>query len=167
MAVDPADLHSRPEGDVIRVLFRFVPREDWLPYDRENLWAVRLGADTACIRSVAFLQDGIAMDDVVRFQTDEHGVHWALGRVRASGRCVIRVVPFPDGHLGSGVRAVHGEFARFGLGGESFSEEFPMVAFDVPDDADFSGIKRVLEAGAKQGWWDYEVGCGTDAWWNA
>ncbi|GAA1774460.1 DUF4265 domain-containing protein [Luedemannella helvata] len=149
------------------MLFKFVPREDWLPYDRENLWAIRLSADTARIRNVAFLQDGVAMNDIVRFTTDASGVNWAVGRVAASGQCVIRVVPIPDGPLGRSARSVHEAFAEFMLGGESFSESFPMVAFDVPADADFAAIKRHLESGCERGWWDYEVGCGTDAWWNA
>ncbi|CAM5553487.1 hypothetical protein SCALM49S_03948 [Streptomyces californicus] len=41
---------ERPPRDVgrqIKVWFRFVPREDWLPYDTEGLWATRLSADTA------------------------------------------------------------------------------------------------------------------------
>ena len=161
------ELHEQPDGAAIRVLFKFVPREDWLPYDRENLWAVEISEETAQIKNVAFLQDGVAVDDVVQFQTDDNGVHWALGRVSASGRCVVRVVPFPEGPMGGNTRAVHGQFAKFGLGGESFNESFPMVAFDVPANADFTAIKSLLESGAAQEWWDYEVGCGTDAWWNA
>jgi len=159
--------HSRPGGDAIRVLFRFVPREGWLPYDRESLWAVRQSPDTALIRSIPFLQDGVAMDDVVTFNADSDGVNWATGRVSASGRCVFRVVPTPDGPLHGSARAVHNEFAQFGLGAESFSASFPMVAFDVPADADFAAIKMLLDSGSQQGWWQYEVGCGTDEWWNA
>ncbi|MFF3653307.1 hypothetical protein ACFYXV_32310 [Streptomyces sp. NPDC002181] len=33
--------------------------------------------------------------------------------------------------------------------------------------ADFAGIKTLLAQGQTAGWWHYEVGCGTDAWWNA
>lgn len=55
----------------------------------------------------------------------------------------------------------------FGLGGEVFSDEFPMVAFSVPADADFVGIKALLARGQEEGWWHYEVGCGTDDWWSA
>jgi hypothetical protein len=41
------------------------------------------------------------------------------------------------------------------------------VAFDVPADADFGEIKRVLADGESKGWWHFEVGCGTDRWWNS
>jgi hypothetical protein len=56
---------------LIKVWFRFVPREGWLPYDSEGLWARRLSGDTARVENVPFLQDGVA---------DEEGLHWARGR---------------------------------------------------------------------------------------
>jgi hypothetical protein len=46
-----------------------------------------------CVENLAFLQDGIAPDDVVRFQPDEDGVLWATGRVQSSVHCVVRVLP--------------------------------------------------------------------------
>ncbi|GAA0447926.1 hypothetical protein Aca07nite_73400 [Actinoplanes capillaceus] len=165
--VTAADLHERPSGDRIKVWFKFVPREGWLPYDTEGLWATQLGEDTARVENVAFLQDGIAQGDVVRFQTNEDGLRWATGRVEASGHCVIRVLPVPSGPLGPSASAVHAAFARFGLGGEVFSAELPLVAFDVPADADFGEIQQVLADGKSQGWWHFEVGCGTDRWRNS
>ncbi len=84
--------------------------------------------------------------------------------MRPSGRCVIRVLPVPSGPLGPNAAAVHAEFARFGLGGEVFSSELPLVAFDVPADADFGAIQRLLADGVTNGWWFYEVGCGTEDW---
>ncbi|MEU6943540.1 DUF4265 domain-containing protein, partial [Streptomyces rubiginosohelvolus] len=64
-------------GRRIKVWFRFVPREDWLPYDTEGLWATRLSADTARVDNVPFLQDGVAEGETVRVTTDADGVHWA------------------------------------------------------------------------------------------
>jgi uncharacterized protein DUF4265 len=86
------------------------------------------------VENVAFLQDGIARGDVVRFRADQDGVFWAIGRVQASGRCVVRVLPVASGPLGPSASAVHAAFARFGLGGEVFSAGLPFVAFDVPAD---------------------------------
>ncbi|CAL9597944.1 hypothetical protein SUDANB21_05376 [Streptomyces sp. enrichment culture] len=151
----------------IKVWFRFVPREGWFPQDTEGLWATRLSADTARVQNVPFLQDGAAEGDVVRFQTDSEGLHWAVGWVSASGNCTIRVVPVPSGPLGGSPQAVHQHLSRFGLGGEVFSEGFPMVAFNAPAGGDFHGIKALLTQGQEDGWWHYEVGCATDEWWNA
>ena len=98
---EPAPTHDDPGvPDQIKVWFRFVPRQDWLPYDSEGLWATRSGADVATVDNVPFLQDGVAQGDLVRFSTDADGVHWATERVAASGSCTIRVLPMRDGPLG-------------------------------------------------------------------
>ncbi|MFD6277141.1 DUF4265 domain-containing protein [Streptomyces sp. NPDC060209] len=154
-------------GEKIKVWFRFVPREGWLPQDTEGLWATELGENSARLQNAPFLQDGVAEGDVVRFATDSEGLHWAVERVSASGNCTVRVVPVPTGPLGRSPQAVHRRFSAFGLGGEVFSEEFPMVAFTVPAGADFPGIKALLARGKAEGWWHYEVGCANDEWWNA
>lgn len=163
----PTASDEQAAGDAIKIWFRFVPREDWLPYETEGLWATRLTSDTAQVNNVPFLQDGIAQGDVVRFVTDADGLHWSTGRVRASGHCVIRVLPVPDGPLGSSASAVHAALAEFGLGGEAFSKEFPLVAFDVPAGSDLTAIKAALVAGTANGWWQFEVGCATEDWHNA
>ena len=31
------DMHERPAGDAVKIWFKFVPREGWLPYDTEGL----------------------------------------------------------------------------------------------------------------------------------
>jgi Domain of unknown function (DUF4265) len=152
------------DPDRIKVWFRFVPREGWLPYDKEGLWARRLSHDTARIANVPFLQDGVAEGEVVRFVTDAEGLHWAVGRVEASGNCTVRVTPIPAGPLGTDAQAVHEKLAPYGLGGEVFSQDFPLVALTVPAHADMPHIKALLEQGQNEGWWHYEVSCVTDAW---
>jgi hypothetical protein len=53
------------------------------------------------------------------------------------------------------------------LGGEEFSAELPLVAFDVPAGSDFAGIKSLLASGRAEGWWVYEEGCINDTWRDA
>ncbi|MFF2011518.1 DUF4265 domain-containing protein [Streptomyces sp. NPDC058195] len=154
-------------GDRIKVWYRFVPREGWLPQDTEGLWATRLSRDTARVENIPFLQNGVAEGEIVRFVTDADGCHWAKERVEASGNCTIRVLPLPSGPLGRSARAVHERLSPFGLGGEVYSEAFPLVAFTVPADADLSGVKAFLVRGQDDGWWHFEVGCATDAWRDA
>lgn len=148
----------------IKIWFRFVPREGWLPYDKEGLWADRLSVDTARLANVPFLQDGVAERDTVRFATDSEGLHWAVERVNASGNLTVRVLSVPSGPLGPSAQAVHEKLAPLGLGGEVFSQDFPLVALTVPADADFASIKELLAEGQEKGWWHYEVSCLTDAW---
>lgn len=153
--------------DLVKVWFKFAPREDWLPYDTEGLWAELVDADTARVANVPFLQDGVAEGDVVRFTVLEDGLRYSTGRVEASGNCTVRVLPDPSGPLGSSAAAVRERIAHFGLGGEVFSAELPLVAFTVPADADLPAIKRLLEQGQADGWWHYETGCVTQAWRDA
>ncbi|MDX3380677.1 DUF4265 domain-containing protein [Streptomyces niveiscabiei] len=153
--------------DRIKLWFRFVPRQGWLPHETEGLWATPTAPGAARVDNAPFLQDGVAEGDVMSFRTDPDGRHWATGRITASGNCTIRVLPVPTGPLGRDPHAVHSHLARFGLGGEVFSAEFPLVAFTVPADGDFAGLKALLDQRRSEGWWHYEVGCGSDAWWNA
>jgi len=161
----PAPDRDLPVGDQrVKIWFKFVPREGWLPYDTEGLWGFAVGPDTARIANVPFLQDGVAEGDVVRFVTAADGRCWATGRVEASGNCTVRVLPIPSGPLGRSAQEVHQRLAPFGLGGESFSEEFPLVALNVPATADLSAVKAILLQGQTEGWWAFEAGCVTDAW---
>lgn len=148
----------------VKIWFRFVPREGWLPYDQEGLWAQRVTDDTARLVNVPFLQDGVAEGEVVRFVTDDEGLHWAVERVEASGNCTVWVIPIPTGPLGPSARAVHERLAPFGVSGEAFSKEFPLIALTVPAGADYAGIKALLAEGEESDWWHFEVSCSTDAW---
>lgn len=161
-----AYVHGQGRADEVKIWFRFVPREGWLPYDTEVLWATLVGEDTARISNVPFLQNGVAQGDVVRFETDLNGVRWSRERVEASGNCTVRVIPIPSGPLGGSAQATHARFTPHDLGGEVFSESLPLVAFNVPADADFGVIKALLSRGESEGWWHYEVGNGSERWWN-
>ncbi|XUZ27802.1 DUF4265 domain-containing protein [Streptomyces sp. RMIT01] len=156
------------EADQIKIWFRVAARGDGPPpCATEGLWATQLGPDTARVDNVPFLRDGVAEGETVRFWTDGDGVHWAAGRVADSGNCTVRVLPVPDGPLGHDVRAVHERLAGFGLTGEVFSADVPLVALTVPGGADLRGVKALLARGRDEGWWHFEVSCATDAWRSA
>ncbi|WP_155123603.1 MULTISPECIES: DUF4265 domain-containing protein [unclassified Actinoplanes] len=59
------------------------------------------------------------------------------------------------------------KFARFGLGGEVFSADLPLVALTVPAGAASGEIKLLLDEGQADGWWHHEVGCGSQRRWDA
>lgn len=164
MAGMHAERLDEADTDLIKVWVKFVPREGWLPYDTEGLWAEPIEGDTARICSVPFLADGIAIGDVLRYTFDETGRRWATGRVEGSGNCTVRVLPVPTGPLGANAEAVHGQFEQWNLGGEEFSKELPLVALNIPADADMPAIKALLNRGVEDGWWYYETGCATDTW---
>jgi myo-inositol catabolism protein IolC len=41
---------------------------------------------------------------------------------------------------------------------------FGLTAIDVPPDADLRLIRQLLDIGQRDGWWDYDELCVTDAW---
>ncbi|WP_043631274.1 DUF4265 domain-containing protein [Nonomuraea candida] len=154
-------------GERIKLWFRFAPREGWLPYDTEGLWAAPVTSDTARIENVPFLVDGVAQGDIVRFITGTDGLHWATERVTWSGGNTIRVLPIPSGPLGRSAAAVHERLAPFGIGGEAYSADFPLVALNIPSGDSLSEIKSLLTHGQDEGWWAFEAACIGDAWNNA
>ncbi|MEV6964851.1 DUF4265 domain-containing protein [Hamadaea sp. NPDC051192] len=158
------DRLDEADTDLIKIWIKFVPRDGWLPYDTEGLWAEPLDGHTARVRSIPFLANGIAFGDVLNYTVGEDSTRWASGRVATSGHCTVRVLPTPAGPLGPSAEAVHRCFAPWNLGGEAYSKELPLVALDIPVGADLTGIKSLLDRGVEDGWWYSETACVTDAW---
>jgi hypothetical protein len=163
--MDLAPLRPEPDGSGhVRIWFRFEPRAGWLPFDTEILWATDLGDGTARIESPPFLQDGVAVGDVVRFRVDEDGDRWGHERVRSSGHCLVRVLPDPAGPLGPDADAVRRRLAEVGVAGEAFSADLPLIVCDIPAGRDVSRVKELLRQGETEGWWYFETGSVTDEW---
>ncbi|HEX6685074.1 MAG TPA: DUF4265 domain-containing protein [Candidatus Limnocylindrales bacterium] len=120
--------------------------------------------DTARIRNTPFLAEGVAEGDIVRYITGHDGLLWATGRVEASGNCTVRILPVRDGPLGPSAQRVHDQFAPFGIGGEQYSTELPLVALTIPAHADLADVKRLLVRGQTEGWWHFEASCVTPEW---
>ncbi len=105
-----------------------------------------------------------ARGDVFRVQPDTDGQLWAQDKVETSGYCAIRIVLADDSPLGpltDGVQAILGKFAALGVTGSGM---FGLVVIDVPPDADLHRVRRLLDTGQRDGWWDYDELCVTDAW---
>ncbi|MFI6762452.1 DUF4265 domain-containing protein [Micromonospora sp. NPDC050417] len=164
---------SPPDDDLnpdsrIKVWFRFVQGEDgWPPVEEEGVWAVRLDDDLAEIHNIPFFVQGSADRDVVRVRTAADGRHWAVERVRWSGNCTIRVLPFRDGPIGPSARGVWEKFAGLGVTAEGHNSDLPLVALSVPPEADLAAVKRLLAQGDQEGWWWHEESCIGDAWRSA
>ena len=163
-AVDEASAGS-PAGDhFVKVVFELqVDGDGWPPAGSEGLWAVLVGPDVVRVDNTPFFVPGVACGDLVRVRRAEDGALLAGERLRWSGHCTIRVIPFRDGPLGGSRQRVLDAFAPLGVTGEGI-ELFGMVALDVPPEADIAAVKRLLRDGARDGRWDYEEGCVGDAW---
>ncbi|MEU8661573.1 DUF4265 domain-containing protein [Actinoplanes philippinensis] len=142
-----------------------LPRDgrDWPPVEVESLWGETVGGDVVRLTNVPWFVRGVSSGDLVRVEADADGVLWAAEHLEGSGSCTIRVVPSHSGPLRGSHQRVLDAFEPFGVTGEGI-QEYGLVALEVPPTADLAGVQRVLRAGARDGWWDYEEGCVSDAW---
>lgn len=104
-----------------------------------------------------------AKGDVFRVRRDADGELWAEEKLEASGWCAIRVLLNSEGPLGpteARVDAILGKFAHLGVTGGGL---FGYAVLDVPPEA-LLPVRRVLDEGQRDGWWDYGDLCVTDAW---
>jgi hypothetical protein len=145
------------------VHFRLEVEGNWPPASVESLWAVDLGDGTVQLDNIPWFVRGVAREDVVATETDEEGVCWAGGVVRASENCTIRLIVLRDGGSGPARQSVLDAFHALGVCGEGL-EQFRMVALDVPPTADLVKVRRLLDHGVAQEWWHMEEGCVTARW---
>ncbi len=150
--------------DHVKVRFELEQDElGWPPASSEGLWALPVGEDLFELDNNPWFAMNVAAGDVFRARPDGDGVLWAAEKVRSSGNCTLRVIPFKDGPLAGDRQAVLDAFAPFGVDGEGI-EQFGMVSLNVPSDAALAEVKGLLQRGVRDGWWDYDEGCIGDAW---
>ena len=140
-----------------------VGADGWPPVAVESLWAEPVADDVVRLTNVPWFARGVASGDLIRVERDDDGVLWAAEHLEWSGNCTIRVVPSATGPLRGSRQRVLDTFQPFGVTGEGI-QQFGLVALEVPPGADLAGVQRVLRAGARDGWWDYEEGCVSDEW---
>ncbi|MDX3076727.1 DUF4265 domain-containing protein [Streptomyces sp. MI02-7b] len=147
----------------VKVHFRLDIEDDWPPAGVESLWAIDRGNGKVELVNTPFFIRGVAIGDVVETSLDDEGVRWAGRVVQPSDNCTIRLIVFRDSGSAAARQSVLNAFHKLGAGGEGI-EQFRMVALDIPPEANLAKIKRLLQHGVDQEWWDMEEGCITDAW---
>lgn len=151
-------------GDHVKIHFPMDVDEDgWPPASVESLWAVDLGDGTARLDNTPWFVRGIASGDVITVEIDSEGLSWAGETVRPSEHCTIRLIVLRDGGSAAARQSVLETFHELGTTGEGI-EQYGMVALDVPPQADLPRIRRLLEHGEAEEWWQWEEGCVTAAW---
>jgi hypothetical protein len=160
-----ADVGAGAPGDIVTVRFDMEEDDDgWPPVASEGLWAEPLGADRYRLANTPWFARGFSNGDVVLALPDEHQVLWARETVEWGGRLTVRVIPHRDGPLAGSVESVIDAFTPLGVGAEGAKPSFPIVALDIPGDADFPAILGLLREGQANGSWDFEEGSITDEW---
>lgn len=151
-------------GERVKVYFD-LPRDDvdWPPVTVESVWAEKVDGDVVRLDNVPWFVRGVANGDLIRVEPGADGLLWAAEHLQWSGNCTIRVVSFRTGPLHGSLQRVLDAFRPFGVTGEG-AQQFGLVALEVPPGADLVAVQRVLRAGARDGWWEYEEGCVGDDW---
>lgn len=120
--------------------------------------------DRVRLQSAPWAELNAAKGDVFRVRRGTDGQLWVQEKLEASGYCAIRVVLAPGSPLGpldAGVDAILDKFTTLGITGSGM---FGLAVIDVPPDADLFLVRQLLDTGQRDGWWDYDELCVTDAW---
>ncbi|TJZ98269.1 DUF4265 domain-containing protein [Actinacidiphila oryziradicis] len=147
----------------VKVHFHLEIEDNWPPASVESLWAVDQGDGTMKLDNIPWFVRGVACGDIIATRTDENGTLWADDVVRRSENCTIRLIVLRDGGSGTARQSVINAFHELGVDGEGI-EKFGMVSLDIPPTADPAKVRRLLNHGVAEGWWDMEEGCITAAW---
>jgi hypothetical protein len=134
------------------------------PMANEYLWAEPLEDGNYRLASVPWFARPLAVDDVVRATVGPDGGLRFVERLHWAGHLTIRVAPNPDGPAPEDLPPLLDAFAAVGVRGEGAMPAYPIVALDIPPDADLPTIKAVLLEGEAAGRWFFEEGCVGNAW---
>ncbi|MFC8533604.1 DUF4265 domain-containing protein [Streptomyces sp. NPDC057249] len=132
----------------------------------ERVWATPLSAELVRIDNIPWFVPNLALGDLVSTRENSgSGDVEPVERIRWSGNCTIRVIPYASGALRGDLARVVALFEPLGVAAEVVGQ-FRMVGLNVPPAVDIAAVKRLLAQGGKEGWWDYEESCVGDAWEN-
>lgn len=159
----PTPLTSEGFGRRVKVAFPLERDSDnYPPFASESLWCRPLGDDLFEVDSIPFFARLVALADVVRAREGTDGTIRLEELIDHRGHCTIRIVPV------NRVETATIRHAFQGLGCESeWSEQWGMVALDVPSEANLRAVRAAVEEGHRSGRWDYEEAALTDAWISA
>jgi hypothetical protein len=151
---------ASPSSEVVRV--RFVMSGG--PATAMSVPAELLAPDRVRLLSAPWAALNAAKADVYRVQTEDDGELWAQEKIQASGFCALRLILTDDSPLGTlnaGVEALLEKFSALGVTGSGM---FGLAVIDLPPDCDLTVVRDLLDTGQRDGWWDFEELCVTDAW---
>ena len=158
---------SSTDGAVVEPPTEWV--QVWFPMSGAPATALGVGAEALSsnrvrLPSAPWAALNAAKGDIFSVQPDMDGKLWMHEKLEASGYCAIRVVLASDSPLGplnAGTRAILEKFIALGATGSGM---FGFTVIDVPPDADLYLVHHLLDTGQREGWWDYDELCVTEAW---
>jgi len=148
--------HRGVGGDLVKVVFRLEPGA-WHGSGTETLWAERLGGRRFRLRNVPFFVFGVGVDDVIFAREAGDVLEFESVSIHA-GHSTYRII------AGATIdpEQMSSKWQELEALGCTY-EQGPgrMRSVDVPPQADIHQVYALLEAGEREGTWDFEEGhCG-------
>ncbi|MGA7538935.1 MAG: DUF4265 domain-containing protein [Steroidobacteraceae bacterium] len=137
--------------DRVKIAFRLIrDADDYPPADWEHLWAIPRGADHFELDNIPFFAKGVAAGDLVAAQRDDNQLVFERV-IQPGGHSTVRVIMFdPDQKA-----VIRGELEQ--LGCETEGSHLPnLFAVDVPPEAAYTGVMKLLADKAGKDVLDYE-----------
>lgn len=141
--------------DLVKVTFRLDPGE-WHGSATETLWAKKVGPELFRLDNSPFFAFGISYQDVVVARGEEGRLVFVQPFARG-GHSTYRILLKDDNRA-----SFESLWAPLRTAGCTYEEgPAPLVAVDVPPEADIHEVYRLLQAGEDAGMWSFEEGhCG-------
>ena len=136
----------------------------WPPVASERLWAFDLGDSRYRLDNTPWFVRGISTGDtVVAHATSPEGSPVFERVVERSHNLTLRIICLRSGPLAGNLQAVLDAFVPLGADGEG-AAQWGMVALNVSPVKSYEPIFRRLEAGVRNGSWEFEEGCVNPTW---
>jgi len=151
-------MHSEPQIDA--PLFKLklpLAGNTWHGFESETVWVQGLSNRTLMLRNSPFFAKGLSNLDVVDAKIENNELIF-VGVLVKGGHSTYRVIP--DNAI-SDVRFLEywKKLAALGCTYESYSGiNLKIYSVDVPPTSDVKAVYSILQAGEKNGIWDFEEG---------
>ena len=133
----------------------FVHKREDGSFEIERLWCKKLDDNQYEVDNIPFIVNRVALGDIITVEfDDEEKQYYFDSFVKTSGNSTIRL------HLEneSLTDEVCNILSQFGCISEVLMSR-KIVAANVPKEISYKSIKNFLEAGEKEGKWEYEEPC--------
>lgn len=134
----------------VKVRF-YIEQEDGT-FEVESVWAVPDGKGYR-LDNVPFFARSVALNDVVSAEAEPDGALRYTGLIAASGHSTIRVLL----NDAADMQRVRDELRAMGCDSERWRSS--LIAVDVPPTVPYATVRSYLDAGERNGTFEYEEGC--------
>jgi Domain of unknown function (DUF4265) len=137
--------------DHVKIFFRLEQDEDgYPPVSVESVWAKDQGDGSFVLDNTPWFTREATLGDVVEADEEDGALYYRATR-RVSGSSLLRVIFLTD----EDPTPVRNVLVELGCSSE-MAGVWPLLAVNVPAEADLDAVRAVLDEGEGEGRWEYE-----------